>query len=69
MTADHLIENREVLRERPPDILLTNYKMLDLLLTQPVDSRLLQYPLRIRSAPVSGAGVTVPESPYPIVRL
>ena len=37
MGADHLIENREVLREHPPDILLTNYKMLDLLLTRPVD--------------------------------
>ena len=37
MTVDHLIENRDVLRERPPDILLTNYKMLDLLLTRPVD--------------------------------
>ena len=37
MTADHLIENRDVLREHPPDILLTNYKMLDLLLTRPVD--------------------------------
>ena len=39
MTEDHLIENREVLRERPPDILLTNYKMLDLLLTRPIDFR------------------------------
>ena len=28
MTEDHLIENREVLRERPPDILLTNYRCL-----------------------------------------
>ena len=37
MTEDHLIENREVLRERPPDILLTNYKMLGLLLTRPID--------------------------------
>ena len=37
MTADHLIENRDVLREHPPDILLTNYKMLDLLLTRPAD--------------------------------
>ena len=37
LTADHLIENRDMLRERPPDILLTNYKMLDLLLTRPVD--------------------------------
>ena len=43
MTADHLIENRAVLRERPPDILLTNYKMLDLLLTRPVDSRLWRH--------------------------
>lgn len=40
MAADHLIENRDVLRERPPDILLTNYKMLDLLLTRPVDAPL-----------------------------
>ena len=37
LTADHLIENRDVLRAQPPDILLTNYKMLDLLLTRPVD--------------------------------
>ena len=37
MATDHLIENRDVLRERPPDILLTNYKMLDLLLTRPID--------------------------------
>ena len=40
MAEGHLVENREALRERPPDILLTNYKMLDLLLTRPVD-----YPL------------------------
>ena len=43
MTTDYLMENREVLRERPPDILLTNYKMLDLLLTRPVDSRLWRH--------------------------
>ena len=43
MAADHLIENREVLRERPPDILLTNYKMLDLLLTRPVDAPLWRH--------------------------
>ena len=43
MTADHLIENREVLRQRPPDILLTNYKMLDLLLTRPIDAPLWRY--------------------------
>ena len=40
MAEGHLVENRDALRERPPDILLTNYKMLDLLLTRPVD-----YPL------------------------
>ena len=37
MTEAHLVENRDALRERPPDILLTNYKMLDLLLTRPLD--------------------------------
>ena len=46
MAADHLIENREALRERPPDILLTNYKMLDLLLTRPID-----FPLWRHNAP------------------
>ena len=45
MTAEHLIENREKLREWPPDILLTNYKMLDLLLTRPID-----FPLWRRNA-------------------
>ena len=43
MAEDHLIENREVLRERPPDILLTNYKMLDLLLTRPIDAPLWRH--------------------------
>ena len=37
MAPDHLVENRDVLRQQPPDILLTNYKMLDLLLTRPMD--------------------------------
>lgn len=37
MTEAHLVENREAMRQRPPDILLTNYKMLDLLLTRPMD--------------------------------
>ena len=37
MAAEHLIENRDALRKHPPDILLTNYKMLDLLLTRPID--------------------------------
>ena len=43
MGADHLVENREVLRERPPDLLLTNYKMLDLLLNRPADCRLWRH--------------------------
>ena len=37
MAPDHLVESRDVLRQLPPDILLTNYKMLDLLLTRPID--------------------------------
>lgn len=40
MTGEHLIENRETMRTNPPDILLTNYKMLDLLLTRPGDAGL-----------------------------
>ena len=43
MAPDHLIENRDALRARPPDILLTNYKMLDLLLTRPIDAPLWQH--------------------------
>jgi len=41
--ADHLITDRKVLREHPPDILLTNYKMLDYLLIRPADHRLWRY--------------------------
>ncbi|RIV29240.1 DUF1998 domain-containing protein [Alicyclobacillaceae bacterium I2511] len=37
MTAERLIEDRKLLRKFPPDILLTNYKMLDLLLLRKVD--------------------------------
>jgi DEAD/DEAH box helicase domain-containing protein len=39
-TPDALIDDREVLRKSPPDILLTNYKMLDLLLMRPADASL-----------------------------
>lgn len=35
MTPDRIITRREVMHENPPDILLTNYKMLDYLLIQP----------------------------------
>ena len=34
---DHLIDDRRILRQAPPDILLTNYKMLDFLLLRPED--------------------------------
>ncbi|MEQ8765796.1 MAG: DEAD/DEAH box helicase [Planctomycetota bacterium] len=40
---DHLVDQREVLRQSPPDILLTNYKMLDFLLLRPEDRRLWQH--------------------------
>jgi DEAD/DEAH box helicase domain-containing protein len=40
MGKDHGISNQEVLRESPPDILLTNYKMLDFLLMRPKDQPL-----------------------------
>ncbi len=36
----HLIDQRDVLRDSPPDILLTNYKMLDFLLLRPEDRKL-----------------------------
>ena len=34
---DHLVTDRKILRAQPPDILLTNYKMLDYLLIRPED--------------------------------
>jgi DEAD/DEAH box helicase domain-containing protein len=37
MGPDHVITDRETLRRDPPDILLTNYKMLDYLLMRPDD--------------------------------
>ena len=40
MTATQIIGNRDTLVENPPDILLTNYKMLDYLLVRPRDQRL-----------------------------
>ena len=40
MGETNLIENHETLRNNPPDILLTNYKMLDFLLLRPEDRRL-----------------------------
>lgn len=40
MTADKVVTDRNAMRRNPPDILLTNYKMLDYLLTRPDDYRL-----------------------------
>ncbi|TDT44568.1 DEAD/DEAH box helicase domain-containing protein [Halospina denitrificans] len=40
MGLDHVITDKEVLRDNPPDILLTNYKMLDFLLMRPKDQKL-----------------------------
>jgi len=38
MTANQVITNRDTMRLSPPDILLTNYKMLDYLLIRPADT-------------------------------
>ena len=43
MGRDHVLTDRDTLRERPPDILLTNYKMLDYLLVRPFDFRLWRH--------------------------
>jgi DEAD/DEAH box helicase domain-containing protein len=50
MSRDSVITCRETLREYPPDILLTNYKMLDFLLLRPRDQRLWRHnePNRLR---------------------
>jgi DEAD/DEAH box helicase domain-containing protein len=40
MTADRVITDKQILRDSPPDILLTNYKMLDYLLIQPESQNL-----------------------------
>jgi DEAD/DEAH box helicase domain-containing protein len=43
MTEEFVIACKETQRETPPDILLTNYKMLDYLLIRPRDQRLWRY--------------------------
>lgn len=40
MTPDYVITCKDTLRENPPDILLTNYKMLDYLMIRPKDQPL-----------------------------
>ncbi|NBD34138.1 MAG: DEAD/DEAH box helicase [Cyanobacteria bacterium] len=37
MTSDGVITDKDILRQSPPDILLTNYKMLDYLLIRPLN--------------------------------
>ncbi len=50
MGPEHVITDRETLRSQPPDILLTNYKMLDFLLMRPQDQPLWKHnpPGRLR---------------------
>ena len=43
MTADRLISDKNTMRLSPPDILLTNYKMLDYLLIRPEDRPVWQH--------------------------
>ena len=43
MTADFIISHKDTLRHDPPDILLTNYKMLDYLLIRARDFPLWQH--------------------------
>ncbi|MFZ2654187.1 MAG: DEAD/DEAH box helicase, partial [Victivallales bacterium] len=42
MTKDNVITDRDAMRASPPDILLTNYKMLDYLLIRPIDRDIWQ---------------------------
>lgn len=43
MGKDYLISDRDMLRKVPPDIILTNYKMLDFLLIRAADFKLWSY--------------------------
>src|SRR2546430_934356 len=43
MAADSVITDRDTMRRHPPDILLTNYKMLDYLLIRPRDRQLWEH--------------------------
>ncbi|MCK5665221.1 MAG: DEAD/DEAH box helicase, partial [Thiotrichaceae bacterium] len=42
MTADGVITDKNVIKNNPPDVLLTNYKMLDFLMIRPGDQALWQ---------------------------
>lgn len=43
MGRDHVVDDNDRLRSEPPDILLTNYRMLDLLLQRPKDAALWKH--------------------------
>lgn len=43
MSREHLITDRNEIRRNPPDILLTNYKMLDQLLLRPIDREIWEH--------------------------
>lgn len=43
MTPEQVITHQDTLRQNPPDILLTNYKMLDFLLMRPKDQKLWRF--------------------------
>src|SRR5919106_4921702 len=43
MTPEGVITDRDTMRRHPPDILLTNYKMLDYLLIRPRDRQLWEH--------------------------
>lgn len=43
MSRESVITNKSVMRQNPPDILLTNYKMLDYLLMRPKDQTLWRF--------------------------
>jgi DEAD/DEAH box helicase domain-containing protein len=43
MTPEQIITHQDTLRQNPPDILLTNYKMLDFLLMRPKDQKLWRF--------------------------
>jgi DEAD/DEAH box helicase domain-containing protein len=40
MSENSIISKHEIMQDSPPDILLTNYKMLDYLLVRPIDARI-----------------------------
>ena len=43
MSKDYVITDKEILGDNPPDILLTNYKMLDFMLMRPRDQKIWKH--------------------------